>query len=201
MLLEITNLALTDIISKIIEIDMPTTKKTTKKTEKKKAAPKREKKTPARETAAKKVEKKAAKPADSVVVREEKEKYFEAVGRRKTSIARVRLFTQSKKGVVVNNKPYTDYFPVKNLQKTVVSPMEKLNCLDKFGLSIKVKGGGITGQAEACRHGIARAFVALNPYFKKRLKKAGFLTRDPRMRERKKPGLKRARRAPQWSKR
>jgi small subunit ribosomal protein S9 len=73
--------------------------------------------------------------------------------------------------------------------------------LGKFGLSIKVSGGGLSGQAGAARHGVARALVLLNPYFKKRLKKSGYLTRDPRMRERKKPGLKRARKAPQWSKR
>ena len=72
---------------------------------------------------------------------------------------------------------------------------------DKFGITIVVNGGGVIGQAEACRHGITRALVEINPYFRKPLKKLGFLTRDSRMRERKKPGLKRARRAPQWSKR
>jgi small subunit ribosomal protein S9 len=82
-----------------------------------------------------------------------------------------------------------------------VAPLQKINCLGKFGLSIKVSGGGLSGQAGAARHGVARALVLLNPYFKKRLKKSGYLTRDPRMRERKKPGLKRARKAPQWSKR
>lgn len=128
-------------------------------------------------------------------------KYFEAVGRRKTSTARIRLFTQDKKDIVVNKKPYKDYFPVFSLQKVVEAPLEQINSLGKFGISAHVKGGGPSGQAEACRHGIARALVVLNPYFRKRLKKAGFLTRDPRVRERKKPGLKRARRAPQWSKR
>jgi len=131
----------------------------------------------------------------------DKSKYIETVGRRKTASARVRLFTQGKKGIIVNGKPYTEFFPVVNLQKAVEDPMEKLKCLDKFGVTVIVKGGGPSGQAEAIRHGIARALVKLNPYFKKRLKKFGFLTRDPRMRERKKPGLKRARRAPQWSKR
>jgi len=131
----------------------------------------------------------------------DKSKFIETVGRRKTASARVRLFTQGKKGIIVNGKPYTEFFPVVNLQKTVEDPMEKLKCLDKFGVTVIVKGGGPSGQAEAIRHGITRALVALNPYFKKRLKKAGFLTRDSRMRERKKPGLKRARRAPQWSKR
>lgn len=128
-------------------------------------------------------------------------KYFEAVGRRKTSTARVRLFTIGKKEITVNEKPYKDYFSVSYLQKTIESPFEKLNVKDKFGVSIRVKGGGISSQADACRHGISRALILVNPYFKKRLRKAGFLTRDPRMRERKKFGLKRARKAPQWSKR
>jgi len=133
--------------------------------------------------------------------KEKMPKYFEAVGRRKTSTARVRLLTHEAKGIKVNDKSYKDYFPVFSLQKKIEEPLETISSLDKFGISIKVKGGGISSQAEACRHGIARALVLLNPYFKKRLKKAGYLTRDPRMRERKKFGLKRARRAPQWSKR
>ncbi|MCD6500842.1 30S ribosomal protein S9 [bacterium] len=131
----------------------------------------------------------------------EKPKYFEAIGRRKTSVARVRLFTQGEKGITINDKPYRAYFPIEALQKTVEAPLKEIKSQDKFKISIKVRGGGLSGQAEACRHGIARALVVLNPLFKKRLRKAGFLTRDPRMRERKKFGLKRARRAPQWSKR
>jgi len=130
----------------------------------------------------------------------DKNKYIETVGRRKTALARVRLFTQGKKGIQINNKLYTEYFP-KFLYKTAEEPLEKLKCLGKFGVSVVVRGGGATAQAEAVRHGIAKALVHLNPYFKKRLKKFGYLTRDSRMRERKKPGLKRARRAPQWSKR
>ncbi len=166
-----------------------TTKKTPKKIEKK-----TEKKTE------KKVEKKAGEKALKKKT-EEKVKYFEAVGRRKTSTARVRLFTQGKKEILINEKPYKDYFPIFSLQKIIEDPLEKINSLSKFGVLIKVRGGGLTGQAEASRMGITRALIALNPYFKKRLKKEGFLTRDPRMRERKKFGLKRARRAPQWSKR
>ncbi len=131
----------------------------------------------------------------------DKKKYFEAIGRRKTSVARVRLFTHKGEGIKVNSKDYKSYFPLENLQKIVESPLEKLNAEEKYSFSIIVKGGGISSQAEACRHGMARALIALNPYFRKRLKKAGFLTRDPRMRERKKFGLKRARKAPQWSKR
>lgn len=130
-----------------------------------------------------------------------KKKYFEAVGRRKNSTARVRLFTQNKKGITINGKNYQDYFKIESLQKIIVSPLEKLKCQEKFGFEIMVKGGGMSGQAGAVRHAISRVLIALNPYFKKRLKKSGYLTRDPRMRERKKPGLNRARRAPQWSKR
>ena len=151
-------------------------------------------------------EKKTTKKEREVSKKEKKEskkeiRYFQAVGRRKTATARVRLFTQGEKEIIVNEKPFKEYFPIFSLQKKVQAPLEVLKCLDKFRFSIIVKGGGLSAQAEACRHGIARALVLLNPLFKKPLKKAGFLTRDPRMRERKKPGLKRARRAPQWSKR
>ncbi len=141
-------------------------------------------------------------------------KYFEAVGRRKTSTARVRLFTsaplsskdgeetvQVKKDILVNKKPYKSYFPDIAFQKEIEAPLRILNCSDKFTVSILVKGGGLSSQAGACRHGISRVLVLVNPYFRKKIKKAGFLTRDPRMRERKKFGLKRARKAPQWSKR
>ena len=142
----------------------------------------------------------ATLPEDLLKNGADKSRYIEAIGRRKTSTARVRLFTQGKKGIIVNDKPYTEYFP-KFLHKTIEDSLEKLKYLGKFGVTVVVKGRGPTGQAEAIRHGLARALVVLNPYFRKRLKKSGYLTRDPRMRERKKPGLKRARRAPQWSKR
>jgi len=151
-------------------------------------------------------EKKTTEKGKEVSKKEKKEskkeiRYFQAVGRRKTATAQVRLFTQGKKEIIVNEKPFQEYFPTFSLQKKVQAPLEVLKCSGKFRFSIIVKGGGLSAQAEACRHGIARALVSLNPLFKKPLKKAGFLTRDPRMRERKKPGLKRARRAPQWSKR
>ncbi len=127
-------------------------------------------------------------------------KYFEAVGRRKESIARVRVFT-NKKGITVNGKKIDEYFPTSFLKEKAKAPMTSLKCEEKFGVEILVKGGGISSQAQACSHGIARVLVLINPYFRKRLKKEGFLTRDPRARERKKFGLKRARKAPQWSKR
>jgi len=129
------------------------------------------------------------------------EHYFEAIGRRKTAVARIRLFTRGNKEFLVNNKPYQEYFPLSEDQQTAVSSMKKMKCLDKFMVTVIVKGGGRHAQAEAIRHGTARVLVDFNQNFRKRLRKAGFLTRDPRMRERKKFGLKRARRAPQWSKR
>ncbi len=131
-------------------------------------------------------------------------KYTEAVGRRKTAVARVRLFTK-KEGLnqlaMVNNKPHTSYFPNMFLQKIVESPLEKMKSLDRFVTTIKVQGGGLHAQAEAIRHGLALALAKFNSDFKKRLRRAGFITRDSRMVERKKYGLKKARRAPQWAKR
>ncbi len=151
-------------------------------------------KTKKKTSSKKKVEKRKkprAKPA----------KYFEAVGRRKTSVARVRLFTQGDKTIMINGKSYKEYFPGLELQQIVDTALDKMKALDKFMVSAKVKGGGVHSQAEAVRHGISRALVKFNPEFRKRLRRAGYLTRDPRMRERKKFGLKRARRGPQWSKR
>ena len=133
------------------------------------------------------------------------EKYFETVGRRKMAIARVRLFTKHPSGVVelflINKKPLEKYFSTLELQEIAKAALEKMKCLDKFRILARVKGGGLSSQAEAIRHAISRALVLFNPDFRKRLKKAGFLKRDPRMKERKKFGLKRARRAPQWQKR
>jgi small subunit ribosomal protein S9 len=131
---------------------------------------------------------------------EKTQKYFEALGRRKTSVARVRLYL-GEKYFLVNQKPLENYFPTLQLQKIAKEALERVKSLDKFGVSALTKGGGIHSQAEALRHAIARALVNFNPDFKKDLKEAGFLKRDPRMRERKKFGLKRARRAPQWQKR
>lgn len=179
-----------------------TIKKTTRKISKK-ITPSKSK--PKKTVKKEKVKKKVIK--EKVVKKEVKkeegatQKYFEAIGRRKTARARVRLFTQGKKEIGVNEKPYKAYFSTDELQKIIESPLESIKCLEKFRVSIYLKGGGFHAQAEAARHGISRALCLLNPYFKKKLRKAGFLTRDSRMRERKKFGLKRARRAPQWSKR
>lgn len=128
------------------------------------------------------------------------ERYFEAVGRRKTSVARVRLYPK-KAGLTVNGKDFKQYFKMPRSQEVVMAPLDMLKAPEKFGISAKVFGGGLTGQAEAVRHGISRALVEFNDLNKKRLRAAGFLTRDSRMVERKKYGLKKARRAPQWAKR
>lgn len=132
---------------------------------------------------------------------ESSERYWEGVGRRKTAVARVRFFTRGEKGVWVNDKTLADYFQYPNFQRTAAEAIDLMNSGDRFHVSVRVKGGGIRAQAEAVRHGTARVLVLFNPDFRKRLKRAGFLTRDPRMVERKKFGLKKARRAPQWAKR
>lgn len=128
-------------------------------------------------------------------------RYWEGVGRRKTAVARVRFFTRGEKGIWVNEKTIGDYFQYPNLRRTAAEAIELMNSGDRFHVSVKVRGGGTSAQAEAVRHGTARVLVLFNPDFRKRLKRAGFLTRDPRMVERKKFGLKKARRAPQWAKR
>ena len=128
------------------------------------------------------------------------DRYFEAVGRRKTAIARVRLFTRAG-DFTVNEKPYGTYFSTVELQKITEDALKKMKLLGRFRVSVHLSGGGIHSQAEALRHGLSRCLVKFNPDFRKRLKRAHFLTRDPRMKERKKFGLKRARKAPQWAKR
>jgi small subunit ribosomal protein S9 len=127
--------------------------------------------------------------------------YYEAVGRRKTSVARVRLFSNGKADIIVNKKKAGDYFQTKEQQYIIEDPLKKMKLAEKFRILAKVNGGGISSQAGALRHAISRALVKFNLDFKKRLKKAGFLKRDPRMKERRKFGLKKARKAPQWSKR
>ncbi|MBI2108616.1 MAG: 30S ribosomal protein S9 [Parcubacteria group bacterium] len=130
-------------------------------------------------------------------------RYIEAVGRRKTSIARVRIEeNKSGKGaIVVNKKPFTDYFKIKRTQLTAGEALAKVKGTNKFNVSVLVRGGGAMSQAEAVRHGLSRALVVFEGEWRDRLKKAGFLKRDPRAKERRKFGLKKARKAPQWSKR
>ena len=150
-----------------------------------------------------------AKKKDPAIKRKPKEEvvqktsgtYWQGTGRRKTSVARVRLYDKKNGEMIVNNKKLEEYFPTETLQKTALSALDKMKSLDRFEVKVVVKGGGLSSQAEAIRHGIARALVLYDSEYKKRLKKSGFLTRDSRMKERKKFGLKRARKAPQWSKR
>lgn len=121
-------------------------------------------------------------------------------GRRKSSIARVRLIPGNGK-FLVNKKELNNYFGLETLKMMALSPLEATQTVGKFDVLVNVKGGGTTGQAGAIRHGIARALLKADEEYKGVLRKAGYLTRDPRMKERKKYGLKAARRAPQFSKR
>ena len=130
----------------------------------------------------------------------ERSGYIEAIGRRKTSVARVRISKLSK-GMVVNGKSAEEYFPTKELVKTAMQPIYEKDSYSELGITVVVKGGGTSAQADAIRHGLTRAFVGYVPEDRTFFKKLGFLTRDPRKKERKKFGLRKARRAPQWSKR
>jgi small subunit ribosomal protein S9 len=128
-------------------------------------------------------------------------RYHSAIGRRKEAVARVRLFPGGDAGVTVNDKTPEAYFGLSALSLTVRAPLEKMKVSDKFSVSVKIVGGGIRGQAEAARLGVARALTDFNPDFRKRLKRLGYLKRDPREKERRKYGLKKARKRPQFSKR
>ena len=125
---------------------------------------------------------------------------FHGTGRRKKSIARVYL-TPGKGNIVINKRSIDEYFGLETLKVIVRQPLVATDTADKFDILVNVKGGGYTGQAGAIRHGIARALLTVDADYRTVLKKAGYLTRDPRMKERKKYGLKAARRAPQFSKR
>ncbi len=138
------------------------------------------------------------------------EKYYEAVGRRKEAVARIRVYTRKstdaqvpddKALITIDGKPYYEYFKDLRLQNIVESPLKKLKSLNRFKATIKISGGGIRGQADAIKHGLSRALVLFDANFSKKLRKAGYLTRDARVKERRKYGLKKARKAPQWAKR
>ncbi len=126
--------------------------------------------------------------------------YFHGTGRRKESVARVRVYAGTGK-VTINDRDIDDYFGLDTLKLIVNQPLVLTNTKEKFDIVCRVNGGGVSGQAGAIRHGIARALLQYDESLRPALKKAGFLTRDPRMKERKKYGLKAARRAPQFSKR
>ena len=137
------------------------------------------------------------------------EKYFESTGRRKRAVARVRLFTKKTTDevpepralITINEKPYFEYFDDPYHMEVVESPFKKLKSMTRFKANVKVEGGGLAGQADAIQVGLAKALVLFDTNFRKKMRKGGFLTTDSRKKERKKYGLKGARRAPQWRKR
>ena len=132
---------------------------------------------------------------------ESKKKYFYGTGRRKSSVARVRVYENGTGSVIINGRDINDYFGLDTLKLVVNQPLVAADLVGQVDLVVTVTGGGVSGQAGAIRHGLSRALVTLNPEYRATLKAAGFMTRDPRMKERKKYGLKAARRAPQFSKR
>ncbi|MBT4722727.1 30S ribosomal protein S9 [Candidatus Falkowbacteria bacterium] len=175
------------------EKDLDTEKKTKKPVKKveKTSDTTKEKKTAVKET--------EETAADSAA--KKKVEYLYAVGRRKSAVAQVRVYKKGEGKITINGKDLDKYFPTKVLQDKLAAALKTAGQQDKLDVSVKVLGGGFSGQAEAIRHGIARALIQLNPNFRKPLKKAGYITRDARKKERKKPGLKKARKAPQWKKR
>ena len=126
--------------------------------------------------------------------------YDRGTGKRKCAVAQVKLFS-GRGDIIVNGKPYQDVFPRREHRRTIEHPFVATDTEGKFNVEVKVNGGGISGQAWAIRHGIARALVKANEQFKPLLRREGLMTRDPRVKERKKYGLKRARKAPQYTKR
>ncbi len=132
---------------------------------------------------------------------ESKRKYSYGTGRRKSSVARVRVYENGTGSIIINGRDMDDYFGLETLKLIVRQPLVSTDMLGKVDIVVTVAGGGVSGQAGAIRHGISRALLGINAEYRATLKAAGFLTRDPRMKERKKYGLKAARRAPQFSKR
>ncbi|HEY6408606.1 MAG TPA: 30S ribosomal protein S9 [Ktedonobacteraceae bacterium] len=131
-----------------------------------------------------------------------KGEYYYGMGRRKTAVARVRLYPNGDGSITINGRSAQAYFGTRETPAaTMNAPLRLLELGNAYSMSIRVIGGGTTGQAGAIRHAVARALLRVNPEWRLALRKAGYLTRDPRMKERKKPGLKRARKAPQYTKR
>ncbi|MBI4280755.1 30S ribosomal protein S9 [Candidatus Uhrbacteria bacterium] len=177
--------------------------------EKKISKPASRKRTPYKTTGVKRLkrtEKKKEKAAEveltkTEVGEEKKSEYLSATGRRKEAVALVRLFRRGSGKMTVNDKEYQIYFPRYDLRETMIAPLRAVGQQDLLDVWARVRGGGMRGQAEAIRLGIARALLKQNPTFRISLKRLDFLRRDPREKERKKYGLKKARRAPQWAKR
>ena len=132
---------------------------------------------------------------------ESKRPYHYGTGRRKASVARVRVYENGTGSIIINGRDIDEYFGLDTLKLIVRQPLNTTGTIGKVDVVCTVEGGGVTGQAGAIRHGVSRALLEVNPEYRAQLKAAGFLTRDPRMKERKKYGLKAARRAPQFSKR
>jgi small subunit ribosomal protein S9 len=131
-----------------------------------------------------------------------KGEYYYGMGRRKTAVARVRLYANGDGSITINGRNARQYFgPRESANATLVAPLRLLDLEGSYSMNVRVVGGGVSGQAGAIRHALSRALLRVNPEWKQSLRKAGFLTRDPRMKERKKPGLKRARKAKQYTKR
>ena len=158
-----------------------------------------------KETTAKKPAAKKAKAAEEkpkkAAIHEPKGEYLYALGRRKSGVAMVRLYLSGSGTIVVNNKPMKEYFPVEDLQDAVMVPLRAVGMNETADVIAVAHGGGIRGQADAVKLGIARALLVHNPDLRATLKPLGVLTRDPREKERKKYGLKKARKSPQWAKR
>ena len=127
--------------------------------------------------------------------------YYEGIGRRKAATARVRIYPGGDGAFIVNDRPLDDYFPRVGDMENLMAPLQAVEQEGRVNVTVLVKGGGNTGQAGAVRHGLARALLKMDPDLRPVLRKGGFLTRDARMKERKKPGLKRARKAPTYTKR
>ncbi len=181
---------------------MPRTASTMKDSSKKTSEPKKRRGRPRKADKVVTVpEKKEAAPIQEIKPKSKRRTYLYAVGRRKTAIARVRYHRKGEGILIINNKKVEEYFPTEELRQIAKSPLEKISHQLQGDITIRVGGGGIRGQAESVRHGIARVLVLLDKANRPQLKSLGFLKRDARVKERKKYGLKRARRAPQWQKR
>ena len=134
-------------------------------------------------------------------IKKTSDRYIEAVGRRKTSTARVRITPATKFVISINEREFENYFPTVELREGIKKAFDILGLDQKFSVSAHITGGGVSSQADALRHGISRALIIYDVALRGKLKSAGFLKRDPRAKERRKFGLKKARKAPQWSKR
>lgn len=136
-----------------------------------------------------------------MMTEQKRRQFFWTIGKRKTAIARVRMYPEGSGAVTINGRAAKEYFPTALHVENALAPFALVEKKNAFDVEAEIEGGGVTAQSDALRHGISRGLLLVNPDFRTELKRAGFLRRDARIKERKKPGLKRARRAPQWQKR